>query len=176
MKIYQDIFSNDEFVSDIFEMKLDFNDTIYKVKSAYKNKDAIGQIDTGCGNAFGGGDEEEQGGDDAQPAEKVLDVAYNAGLVETQYSKADFMTYIKAYLKKIAAHLKENGNEAAVPDFQKAAQDFVKKIVGDFDNWTFYTGSSENSEGGLAFSFWEDEGAAGPMFYFFKHGMKEVKC
>jgi hypothetical protein len=39
-----------------------------------------------------------------------------------------------------------------------------------------YTGASESLEGSIALSFWEDEAAAGPVFYFFKDALKEVKC
>lgn len=105
-------------------------------------------------------------------AEKVLDVQYNFNLVETPLSKSDFMTCIKSYLKNLKAHLDENRAEA----FQKGVQNFIKFVVSKFDEFTFYTGSSENMDGALIFSFWEDETAAGPVFYYIKDGYKEVKC
>lgn len=39
-----------------------------------------------------------------------------------------------------------------------------------------YTGVSESLEGSIAISYWEDEGATGPVFYFFKDSVKEIKC
>ncbi len=173
MKIFQDVFTNDEVMSDIFPFTLDYDDVIMKVASKYKTKDSCGNVDIGCGNAFGG---EEEGGDGEEPAEKVIDVAFNAGLVETPFSKSDFMTFIKNYLKNMVAYLKENGKENRVADFQKGAQNFVKSVVPKFDDFTFYLGTSESMDGALVLSFWENEEAAGPMFYFFKDGLKEIKC
>ena len=56
------------------------------------------------------------------------------------------------------------------------AQAFVKEVVGKFDEWEFYTGSSESLDGSVVMSFWEDESASGPMFYLFKDALKEIKC
>ena len=39
-----------------------------------------------------------------------------------------------------------------------------------------YAGASESLDGSIALSYGEDEGATGPMFYFFKDALKEVKC
>jgi len=85
------------------------------------------------------------------------------------------MTYIKEYLKKLKAYLEEQGKSDRVAVFQKGAQDFIKFVVSKFNDFTFYTGSSESLDGSIAFSFWEDESASGPVFYFFKDGLKEQK-
>ena len=151
-----------------------------KVKSSYKNKEQVGNVDIGCGNAFGGGeDDNDQGGD--EPAEKVIDVIYNANLQEVTFSKKEFMAYIKEYFKKVVAYLEEHGKADRVPLFKKGATDFIKFIVPKFDELQFYTGSSHNEgeddlEGGICISYWEDESAAGPVIYFFKDGLKEEKC
>jgi hypothetical protein len=87
---------------------------------------------SGCGNAFGGGDEEE--GED-QGGEKVIDVAYNANLVETSFSKNDFMTYIKAYLGNLKTYLEENGRSDRVATFQKGAQAFIKFVISKFNDF-----------------------------------------
>jgi len=39
-----------------------------------------------------------------------------------------------------------------------------------------FTGVSESIDGSIAIAFWEDESASGPVFYFFKDSLKEVKC
>ena len=175
MKVFQDVFTNDEVMSDIFPFTLDYDDVIMKVKSTYKNKEAVGNVDIGCGNAFGGAGEEEGGAEDSG-SEKVIDVAYNANLVSTSFSKPEFMTFIKNYLKNLKTYLEENGKADRVATFQAGAQNFIKAILPKFDELEFYLGTSENLEGGLIISFWEDETAAGPVFYFFKDGLKEVKC
>ena len=67
--------------------------------------------------------------------EKVLDIQYNFNLVETPMSKKDFMTYIKGYFKKVKDHLAEKKPER-VDSFMKGAQDFVKNLVGKFEDYT----------------------------------------
>ena len=174
MKVFQDVFTNDELLNDVFSFTKDFDGVIMKVKSTYKNKDDVGNVDIGCGNAFGGN--EEEAGGEAGAVEKVLDVQYNFNLVETSFSKADFMTYIKNFLKTLKAHLESTGKTDRVAAFQTGAQNFVKQVVSKFDEYTFYTGSSESMDGSIVLSFWEDETASGPVFYYFADALKEVKC
>lgn len=133
-------------------------------------------MNIGCGNAFGGNDEEENGGDGSEAQEKVIDVAYNANLVPTSFSKAEFMAYVKNFLKNLKTHLEENGKKDRVEAFQKGAQEFVKFVVSKFGEFEFYTGSSEKIDGSIVFSFWEDESASGPVFYYFRDSLREVKC
>ena len=174
MKIFQDVFTNDEVLSDIFTFELAYNDVIMKVKSSYKNPENVGNVDIGCGNAFGGNEEEEGG--DGVAVEKVNDVFYNGNLVENPMSKPEFKSFVKNFLKNLKAYLEANGKADRVDAFMKGAQEFIKYVVSKFDEFTFYLGTSESMEGALVFSFWEDESAAGPVFYFFKDGLKEIKC
>lgn len=61
MKIYEDLFSGEEIVSDSYTSKGEvcFDGAGVKVKSKFLNKGAE-NIDIGCGNAFGGNAEEEE--------------------------------------------------------------------------------------------------------------------
>ena len=175
MKVFQDVFTNDEVLSDIYSAEYAYSDVIMKVKSTYKNKEDVGNVDIGCGNAFGGNEDDGEGGDGVAQ-EKVLDVVYNFNLTENPMSKPEFMAFIKNYLKNLKAHLEGNGKAARTEDFMKGAQEFIKFVVSKFDDFTFYLGSSESLDGAVIFSFWEDESAAGPVFYYFKDGYKEIKC
>ena len=108
----------------------------------------------------------------------VLDVIANSELKQVNMSKKEFMAYIKDYFKKIIAYLEENGKKDRVDGFKKGAQAFIKFIVPKFDDIELYTGAhGENDDGeivgGICISYWEDEEAKGPMFYFFKDGLKE---
>jgi hypothetical protein len=172
MKVFQDVLTNDEVMSEVYPFALEYSDVIMKVQGAYKSKESVGNVDIGCGNAFGG---EEEGGSEEAPTEKVLDVVFNFGLVETSFSKQEFMAFIKNYLKNLKAWLEANGKADRTESFMKGAQEFVKKVVGNFDEYTFYLGAKESMDGGVVLSFWEDESAAGPVFYFFMDGLKEVK-
>lgn len=130
-------------------------------------------FNSGCGNAFGGEEEEVGGAEEA--GEKVLDVVYNGNLATTSFSKAEFMTFIKNYLKTLKGYLESNGKSDRVEVFMKGAQEFIKFVVSKFDEFEFYLGSSESMEGGIILAFWEDETATGPVFYFFRDGLKEEK-
>lgn len=113
MKIYCDIFSNEEIVSDSYTAKgeMCFEGAGCKVKSKFMTVGAE-NIDIGCGNAFGGNDEEEAG----QEGEKVLDLIDTYHYQATSFGKKDYVTYIKGYMKKIKAKLEET-NPDRVADF-----------------------------------------------------------
>ena len=58
---------------------------------------------------------------------------------QTTYDKKSYMAHIKAYMKRLLEHLKAN-NPSRVDAFQKEAQEFVKMVLGKFDEYEFYTG------------------------------------
>ena len=164
-------------LSDTFQMTIEYEEAIYKVPSKNRPKDDLGDVDVGCGDAF-----TKKEGEDEQPAqggvEMVLDVIANSELKQVNMSKKEFMAYIKDYFKKIIAYLEENGKKDRVDGLKKGAQAFIKFIVPKFDDIELYTGAhGENDDGeivgGICISYWEDEGAKGPMFYIFKDGLKE---
>jgi len=47
MRLLVDIFTDEEFMSDVFKTENAFQDAILKVKSTYKPKDSIGDVDVG---------------------------------------------------------------------------------------------------------------------------------
>lgn len=47
MRLLVDIFTDEEFCSDVFNSELAFESSILKVKSSYKLKDQVGDIDVG---------------------------------------------------------------------------------------------------------------------------------
>jgi len=177
MKIFKDIVGGDEMLSDTFQMTLEYEDAIIKVPSKNRPKDDLGNVDIGCGNAFGGGEPEEEQAP-AGDVEMVLDVVANSELKQVNMSKKEFVAYIKDYFKKIVAYLEKNGKSDRVDSFKKGAQDFIKFIIPKYDEIELYTGANGENEdgeivGGICISYWENEEAKGPMFYFFKDGLKE---
>ncbi len=177
MKIFKDVITGDEMLSDTFQMTVEYEDAIYKVPSKNRPKDDLGDVDVGCGDAFTKQEGEEEPSA-PQGVEMVLDVVANSELKQVNMSKKEFMAYIKDYFKKIIAYLEENGKKDRVEGFKKGAQAFIKFIVPKFDDIELYTGANgENDDGeivgGVCISYWEDDSAKGPMFYFFKDGLKE---
>ena len=177
MKIFKDVITGDEMLSDTFQMTVEYEDAIYKVPSKNRPKDDLGDVDVGCGDAFTKQEGEEEPSA-PQGVEVVLDVVANSELKQVNMSKKEFMAYIKDYFKKIIAYLEENGKKDRVDGFKKGAQAFIKFIVPKYDDIELYTGANgENDDGeivgGICISYWEDDSAKGPMFYFFKDGLKE---
>ena len=142
MKIFKDIVSGDEMLSDTFQMTFDYEDAIIKVPSKNRPKDDLGNVDIGCGNAFGGGDIEEEQPVGGEGVEMVLDVVANSELKQINMSKKVFMAYIKDYFKKIIAYLEENGKKDRVDGFKKGAQAFIKFIISKYDDIELYTGAN----------------------------------
>jgi hypothetical protein len=89
-----------------------YDNACLEVQAKYitKGNDAV---DVGAGNAFGGGEEEEESAD----GPTVINVVDAHSLKECTLSKKDLMTMIKAYLKRVVALLKEKGKEERVPGF-----------------------------------------------------------
>ena len=74
MKIFKDVITGDEMLSDTFQMTVEYEEAIYKVPSRNRPKDDLGNVDVGCGDAFtkkeGEDEPQAQGG-----VEMVLDVS-----------------------------------------------------------------------------------------------------
>ena len=163
MKVWIDVISGDEMVSDSYKHKLIMNDAALEVKAKFVTK--------GNDHVQIAADEEEE---DNGEGETVINVVDAHNLQETTLSKKDFMAIIKGYLKKVEAHLKENGKEDRVPGFKAGATELVKFVVGKFDEFQFFCGSSFNTEAGMGFAYTAD-GEMDPTFLFFNDGMKEEK-
>ena len=174
MKIFKDVITGDEMLSDTFQMTIEYEDAIIKVPSKNRPKDAL-IVDVPNNDEQEGEDNNAQGN---EPVEMVLDVVANSELKQVNMSKKEFMAYIKDYFKKVIAYLEENGKADRVDGFKTGAQAFIKFIVPKYDEIELYTGANgENDDGeivgGVCVSYWEDDSAKGPMFYFFKDGLKE---
>lgn len=130
MKVYQDIFTDEEIVSDSFNIALVFDGVGGEVEAKYVVKGGE-NVDIGRGNGFGGGGEDEETDD---KVEKVLDVVDAFRLNTTSFTKKDYMTYIKEYMKKVKAKLEETNPDRVKP-FMTGAAEMVKWIIKTFDEF-----------------------------------------
>ena len=105
MLLYLDVFSHDEIISDSYTMTWIFDGVGAECESQYIGVGGE-NIDVGCGNAFGGG-----GDDEGVETEKVLDVIDSFKYQETSFTKGQFTTHIKGYMKKVKEHLTKNKPE-----------------------------------------------------------------
>ena len=77
---------------------------------------------------------------DDEDGETVINIVEAHKLNELTLSKKDTMAMIKALLKKIVQHLKDNGNEERVKPFQVGATEMIKFIMGKFDEMQIFAG------------------------------------
>ena len=181
MKIFEDVFSGDEVLSDALDIKLDESKSIISVVSKMIVPDDGAGVDIGCSSHFGGGDDQaEEGGAGADDGVvKVNNILENFQLEEYAGSKKDVMSIFKDKISDVKKRLegredrlKEWGPEGAVSKFVKAA--FAK-----YEDCTFYMGkslgNSDPVEGMFIISYWVNDEDSGETFFFFKDCLREVK-
>eukprot|EP01111_Echinosteliopsis_oligospora_P011383 TRINITY_DN374_c0_g1_i1.p1 TRINITY_DN374_c0_g1~~TRINITY_DN374_c0_g1_i1.p1 ORF type:complete len:170 (+),score=45.04 TRINITY_DN374_c0_g1_i1:391-900(+) len=168
MRIYKDIFNGDELGSDSFPTK-DVDDIAFEFETKQITK-SIGNIDIGA-NASADGGGEDEGADDVAQTVNNLEDAHK--LQVTSYDKKSYLGHLKAYMKRVVEHLKEN-NPSRVEPFQKGAQEMAKKIIAKFDDYQFYTGESMDPEAMVVLKFYKEDGII-PYFLIWKDGVNQVK-
>lgn len=146
---------------------------LLEVKSMKVNK-AGGNVDIGCGNAFGGeADEAEDPG--AEMVNNVIDEVIGFDLHEVPMGKKDLKEYLQAYCKALRMKLKDDEKVPGpeVKAFTQSAPLLCKYLLSKFDDLQFYTSSSMDPDGSMAFAYYED---VNPKFIFIKAGLLEEKC
>ena len=114
--------------------------------------------------------------------------------METGFGKkADYMNYLKDYMKRVVAYLESNNKADQVDGFKKNINGVMKSLLGKFNDLQFYTGSSvwvrknsvdrfysgENMDPKgmiVLVDYKEYNGEERPCVMFFKHGLEEEKC
>lgn len=172
MLIYKDIFNKDELCSDSYPMKKLYDGAIMEVSGSYIS------IDGGIDEALIGGNASAEGEDAGASAQdsstKGINVVLTHNLCETAFTKKDFKTYMKMFLKNTVTWLNENGKEGEVAAFKKGATEAMKKIMDDFKEWSFYTGESMDPEATLVLGGYREDGIT-PYFWYFSHALEEEK-
>ncbi|KAG1768163.1 translationally-controlled tumor protein [Suillus occidentalis] len=165
MLLYEDIITGDEMISDAFPMK-DVDGIAFEVDCQMITlKD--GDVDIG---ANASAEEQEETLEDG--ATTVNNIAHSFRLQATAYDKKAYLAHLKGYMKAVSERLQAKGENVA--EFKSKANDFAKKIVGNFKDYEFYTGESMNADGMVALLNYREDGIT-PYFTFWKHGLKEVK-
>lgn len=166
MLLYNDIISNDEMISDAYQIK-EVDDTVYEADcQMIVIKD--GDVDIGANPSA-----EEQAEALEEGASQVNNIVHSFRLVQTSFDKKSYLTHLKSYMKTIKSKLEET-NPDRVAAFEKGAQAFAKKVVANFGDYEFYTGESMDPDGMVALLNYREDGST-PYFTFWKDGLKEVK-
>jgi hypothetical protein len=204
MLLFKDIFTGDEICSDAFPMadatsnkKIGFEGVkpedveaaVLKVSSKKIIPNGDGEIDVGCGSAFGGSAEDEEApmGADGSPAVPVIDVVHFNNLQSTPLNamvwKAWFMDFCKTLKSTLEAKDAANGNTVLSTRFKKnfpAIKEWGLTTVGkNIDDYEFYICKSSDfpeSNKSLIIPAKYDGEAASPDFYFIIDGMEIEKC
>ncbi|KAF2123489.1 translationally controlled tumor-associated [Dothidotthia symphoricarpi CBS 119687] len=166
MIIFKDVISGDEIISDSYDLK-EIDGVAYEADCA---RITVGgeTFDTG---ANASAEEAEEGAEDSQAT--VIDVIHSFRMNETGFDKKGYLAYLKGYMKKVKAHLQEK-NPDQVEAFEKGAQAFAKKIIGNFKDYEFYTGESMDPDAMVILLNYREDGTT-PYITVWKHGLKEEK-
>ncbi|OAL05053.1 translationally controlled tumor-associated [Phaeosphaeriaceae sp. SRC1lsM3a] len=168
MIIYKDILTDDEIISDSYDLK-EIDGVAYECDC---KKITVGgeTFDTG---ANASAEEAEEGAEDA--AAQVIDAVYSFRLNETGFDKKGYLTYLKGYMKAVKEALKAKGaDEAEIKEFETKASGFAKKIIANFKDYEFYTGESMNPDGMIVLLNYREDGVT-PFITVWKHGLTEMK-
>lgn len=130
-------------------------------------------MDIGCGSEFGGGDADVD--DAAALVNNVIDESIGFDLHEVPMGKKDLKEYLGTYCKALRAKLKEDDKVPGpeVKAFTQSAPAFCKWLLSKYNDLQFFTSSSMDPDGSMAFAYYTD---INPTFIFIKAGLLEEKC
>ncbi|KND91662.1 Translationally-controlled tumor protein [Tolypocladium ophioglossoides CBS 100239] len=170
MKIFNDILTGDEIISDSYNLK-DIDGIVFEADCAMITEEAV-NVDTGANASAEGGDDEAL----EDTAVKVNNIVHSFRLQSTQFDKKGYLGYLKGYLKAVKAALQERGTDAdAISKFEKGAQKYVKeKLLPNFKDLEFYTGESMDPDGLIVLLNYREDGVT-PYVIIWKDGLKETK-
>lgn len=137
-------------------------------------QDSGASVDVGCGGEFGGG-----GGDDlddtAELVNNVIDQQLGFDLHEIPLGKRDLKEYLGAFCKELRTKLKEDDKVPGpeVKAFTQSAPKFCKWLMSKYDDMQFFTSSSMDPDGNMAFAYYKD---VNPIFVFIEAGLIKEKC
>jgi len=173
MKIYKDVFSGDELFSDTYPIKV-VDDVLYEVTGKHITRKAGADFVLEGSNASA--EEADEGTDEAM--ESGVDLVLNQRLVETGFGKkADYMTYLKDYMKRVVTYLETNNKADQVESFKKNINGVMKGLLGRFSDLQFFTGETMDPKAMIILvEYKEVNGEERPVVMFFKHGLEEEKC
>jgi len=168
MIIYKDILTGDEIISDSYDLK-EVDGAVYEVDCAMITLGAV-EVNTG---ANASAEEAEEGTEDG--AVQVNNVVNSFRLNQTSFDKKSYLTHLKSYMKKVKEAMKAKGaSDDEVAAFEKGAQGYAKKIVGNFKEYDFYIGESMDPDGMVVLMNYREDGTT-PFVTVWKHGLVEMK-
>jgi hypothetical protein len=138
-------------------------------------QDSGATIDIGCGNEFGGGGGGDLVDENAEIVNNVIDATIGFDLHEIRMSKKEVKEYLQDYCRKVRQKLKDDDKVPGpeVKAFTQSAPGFCKWILSKYADMQFFTSSSMEPDGSMAFAFYE---GINPNFIYIKAGLLEEGC
>jgi hypothetical protein len=169
MIIFKDILSDDEIISDSYDLK-EVGGVVYEADCAMIIEGGV-NVDIG---ANASAEEAEEALDDQEV--KVNNIIHSFRLQSTQFDKKGYLTYLKGYMKAVKAALQQQGKpESVIKEFETGAQKYVKEVLlPGFKDFEFYTGESMNPDAMVVLLNYREDGVT-PYIVVWKHGLKEMK-
>merc|ERR1712046_32447 len=134
---------------------------------------------------MGGGDDFELEGANASAeeveeageaqTEKVIDKVYDFKLEPMEYTKKEYMAYLKGFMKKCVKHMKDNDRADEVPEFKTNIQEAIKAITSEWNEYCCYVNEDFDCEGSTVLCRYEGADGATPHFYYLMAGFTETK-
>ena len=176
MIVFKDLISGDELITGAFtqnpvhDKEGNVVDGLFEVQSSMKTKGGE-TVDIGCGNSFGGGEEEVD-----SSVERVNDIIDSFCYTEVPFSsKSELKEYLKDYVRSVRAKLKERGTpQPEIKEFMAQAPGMVKFLLGKFADMQTFASESMSGEGGMIFGYYKD-GAHCPTFVYISKALDAEK-
>ncbi|KAI9705166.1 MAG: hypothetical protein M1820_005313 [Bogoriella megaspora] len=168
MIIYKDLVTGDEVLSDSYDIK-EIDGVVYEADCK--------KINIGGENIDIGANPSAEDGDEAldDNTQQVIDVVHSFRLNETSFDKKSYLTHLKTYMKKVKEGMKAKGaSDDDVKAFESGAQNYAKKIVGNFKDYEFLIGESMDPDGMVILLNYREDGIT-PYVTVWKHGLDEMK-
>merc|ERR1711904_38739 len=175
MIVYKCIVNESEFITDAQTesdeggVEMLWGGTVCKVPAKYIE---VGEedIDIG-GNDSAEGADEDAGVDDNK--QQVIDLVHNFRYQPMEYSKKEYMTYMKAFCKKCVMYKKEHDMADQVPAFKENVQEALKAITSEWNEYCCYVNEDYDCEGSTVLCRYDANGK--PFFYYFMDGFTATK-
>ncbi|KAI9668655.1 MAG: hypothetical protein M1831_001094 [Alyxoria varia] len=168
MIIYKDIITDDEIISDSYDLK-EVDGAVYEADC---KKTTVGgeQFDIGANPSA---EEQEETADDK--AETVIDIVHAFRMTETSFDKKSYLSHLKDYMKKVKKAMEDKGaSEDEIKNFESVAAGYAKKIVANFKDYEFFIGESMNPDGMVILLNYREDGVT-PFVTVWKHGLTGMK-
>ncbi|KAI5855192.1 Mss4-like protein [Tricharina praecox] len=169
MLIFKDILSNDEMISDVYDLK-EVDGTLYEADCAMITIKKGADVDIGANASAEEASEELEDGQ-----ETVNNIVHSFRLNSTNFDKKGYLTYLKGYMKAVKSKMQEKGKSAEeVASFEKRAAAAAKKLIANFKDYEFYMGESMDVDGMVALLNYREDGVT-PYMIFWKDGLVQEK-